>query len=380
MFHTVRGAHPDYVATDVLGDVMTRRAVGPAVQGAGRDQEGVRRAGVGWRASRSGHAHLLRADSRRRGDRAGARGDARDVRQRRQGADHRSRSRAHPRARRQRTSTRPSPIRRSSASRSRSRSRSATGDCSSSSATSIGPSSRPTCSGSRSTISSARISRSASSCPRRSPIARRCRRRSTSRRWSRITRVTPPRRPARRSIPRPANLDARTQRFTLANGMKVALLPKKTRGEAVSFNVALHFGDEKSVFGKASTGALDGQHAHARHDQAVAAGDRGCVRQAARQGRRRRARRRAPTPPARPYRAQLPDVLQAHRGSAARAVVPGDRARPAQARARHAARSVAHRSAGDRVARDRAAMPIRTRPATRATPRRSRKASPATTP
>ena len=29
-----------------------------------------------------------------------------------------------------------------------------------------------------------------------------------------------------------ANLDARTQRFTLPNGMKVALLPKKTRGEA----------------------------------------------------------------------------------------------------------------------------------------------------
>ena len=54
----------------------------------------------------------------------------------------------------------------------------------------------------------------------------------------------------------PANLDARTQRFTLANGTKVALLPRKTRGETVSFQVALHFGDEKSVFGKATTGAL----------------------------------------------------------------------------------------------------------------------------
>ncbi|MCC6198015.1 MAG: insulinase family protein [Burkholderiales bacterium] len=58
--------------------------------------------------------------------------------------------------------------------------------------------------------------------------------------------------------PTPANLDARTQRFTLANGMKVAFLPKKTRGEAVNFNVSLHFGDEKSVFGKASVGALTG--------------------------------------------------------------------------------------------------------------------------
>ena len=56
--------------------------------------------------------------------------------------------------------------------------------------------------------------------------------------------------------PSPGNLDARTQRFTLPNGMKVALLPRKTRGEAVHFQVALHFGDEKSVFGKATTGAL----------------------------------------------------------------------------------------------------------------------------
>jgi zinc protease len=56
--------------------------------------------------------------------------------------------------------------------------------------------------------------------------------------------------------PSPANLDARTQRFTLANGMKVALLPRKTRGETVSASIALRFGDEKSVFGRATTGAL----------------------------------------------------------------------------------------------------------------------------
>ena len=58
--------------------------------------------------------------------------------------------------------------------------------------------------------------------------------------------------------PTPANLDARAQRFTLGNGMKVALLPKKTRGESVSFNLTLRFGDEKSVQGKAATGALTG--------------------------------------------------------------------------------------------------------------------------
>jgi zinc protease len=58
--------------------------------------------------------------------------------------------------------------------------------------------------------------------------------------------------------PTPANLDARTQRFTLPNGMKVALLQKKTRGEAVNVNLALHFGDEKSVFGKAAIGTVTG--------------------------------------------------------------------------------------------------------------------------
>ncbi|HZW73892.1 MAG TPA: insulinase family protein, partial [Caldimonas sp.] len=35
----------------------------------------------------------------------------------------------------------------------------------------------------------------------------------------------------------PANLDARTQRFALANGARVALLPKKTRGETVRFSL-----------------------------------------------------------------------------------------------------------------------------------------------
>ncbi len=56
----------------------------------------------------------------------------------------------------------------------------------------------------------------------------------------------------------PANLDARTERFTLPNGLKVALLPRKTRGEAVAFNLSLHFGDEKSVMGKSTTGSLTG--------------------------------------------------------------------------------------------------------------------------
>jgi zinc protease len=55
-----------------------------------------------------------------------------------------------------------------------------------------------------------------------------------------------------------ANLDARTQRFTLPNGMNVALLPKKTRGEAVNFALSLHFADVNSAFGKQAEGQTTG--------------------------------------------------------------------------------------------------------------------------
>ena len=56
----------------------------------------------------------------------------------------------------------------------------------------------------------------------------------------------------------PANLDARAQRFTLRNGMKVVLLPKKTRGETVNFALRLHYGDVVSVVGKAGPATLTG--------------------------------------------------------------------------------------------------------------------------
>ena len=54
--------------------------------------------------------------------------------------------------------------------------------------------------------------------------------------------------------PTPANIEARVKRITLTNGMKVALLQKKTRGEAVVGSFSLHFGNEKSLVGK-TTGA-----------------------------------------------------------------------------------------------------------------------------
>ncbi len=53
----------------------------------------------------------------------------------------------------------------------------------------------------------------------------------------------------------PANIDQRTQTTVLANGMKLALLPKGARGQAVSGSISLSFGDEKSLFGQAAIGA-----------------------------------------------------------------------------------------------------------------------------
>ena len=56
--------------------------------------------------------------------------------------------------------------------------------------------------------------------------------------------------------PSPENIDKRTTSLTLPNGMKVALLPKKTRGETVNLSLQLQFGDEKSVFGLNAVGNM----------------------------------------------------------------------------------------------------------------------------
>ncbi|MEO8133482.1 MAG: pitrilysin family protein [Betaproteobacteria bacterium] len=58
--------------------------------------------------------------------------------------------------------------------------------------------------------------------------------------------------------PSPENIDRRTKVVTLPNGMKVALLPKKTRGETVNLALQMRFGDEKSLFGKATAGSMAG--------------------------------------------------------------------------------------------------------------------------
>ena len=52
------------------------------------------------------------------------------------------------------------------------------------------------------------------------------------------------------------NIDSRTQRTKLANGMKVALLPKRTRASVVNARLVLHLGDEKDLMGTPPVGAL----------------------------------------------------------------------------------------------------------------------------
>jgi zinc protease len=53
------------------------------------------------------------------------------------------------------------------------------------------------------------------------------------------------------------NIMKRTQ-LTTARGVKLALLPKKNRGEAVTVNLRQHVGDEKNLFGKGAVPELTG--------------------------------------------------------------------------------------------------------------------------
>jgi zinc protease len=58
--------------------------------------------------------------------------------------------------------------------------------------------------------------------------------------------------------PTPQNIEKRVIRRTLANGIKVALLPKKTRGGNVYASLTLYWGDEKSKADRGSACSLAG--------------------------------------------------------------------------------------------------------------------------
>ena len=268
---------------------MTVAPVGPHVPGARRDEEGERRRRVERSTLTDPGTIIFWAqvplDGRRR---ARARRDARHGRRRREAADHRRGSRAR-RARRRSTATSemfndPEQARRSAL---RSDRDAATG-ASSSSAT------RPMAQaqGRRRAARGARIAQAREPHRRHvrpgreRPIARRRRRPSTSPRWSkdykgdavgRRGRVV---RRRRRRTSRRARSASRCP-----NGMKVALLPKKTRGETVRFTLRLHQGDEKSLFGTMPCGEPDGRDAGARNAEARPAGVRGRARPASREAR-----------------------------------------------------------------------------------------------
>ncbi|MEQ1856300.1 MAG: insulinase family protein, partial [Longimicrobiales bacterium] len=58
--------------------------------------------------------------------------------------------------------------------------------------------------------------------------------------------------------PSPANVEARTIRYTLANGMEIALMPKQTRGDLAMVSMRFMFGDEASLMGRGTAGDLAG--------------------------------------------------------------------------------------------------------------------------
>ncbi|HJU21273.1 MAG TPA: pitrilysin family protein [Casimicrobiaceae bacterium] len=70
--------------------------------------------------------------------------------------------------------------------------------------------------------------------------------------------------------PTPANLEARTQRFALSNGMKVAFLPKKTRGETAQIEIRLDLGNVDSLQNTSPASSLTAamlERGTAKHDR-----------------------------------------------------------------------------------------------------------------
>ena len=59
--------------------------------------------------------------------------------------------------------------------------------------------------------------------------------------------------------PTPANIERRLVRSKLSNGMKLALLPKKTRGESVHGLLTMHYGDQTSLKGQGRISELTAQ-------------------------------------------------------------------------------------------------------------------------
>jgi len=59
--------------------------------------------------------------------------------------------------------------------------------------------------------------------------------------------------------PSTSNIDARTRSVEVPGGIKIAMLPKKTRGNTVVLRMSLRFGDETSLMNKSMAASLAGQ-------------------------------------------------------------------------------------------------------------------------
>ncbi len=59
--------------------------------------------------------------------------------------------------------------------------------------------------------------------------------------------------------PSPANIESRTERVAMPNGVNIAYLPKKTRGESVQVRMNFRFGDENNLQDKSMIGEFAGE-------------------------------------------------------------------------------------------------------------------------
>lgn len=58
--------------------------------------------------------------------------------------------------------------------------------------------------------------------------------------------------------PTPKNIESRVIRAKLPNGLKLLMMPRKTRGGVVAATMNIRFGDEKSLFGKSTAASMTG--------------------------------------------------------------------------------------------------------------------------
>ncbi len=141
----------------------------------------------------------------------------------------------------------------------------------------------------RSSTSSPRTAPSASSCPA-SPTAARSRRAPDVTAMLQGYKGDEARAEGEAFDPTPANIDSRTTRVELPGGIKLVMLPKETRGDAVNALIRLNYGDENSLAGAGARRGVHDADADARHAEQIAPRNPGRARAPAEPAQRRRRR------------------------------------------------------------------------------------------